>query len=1132
MLLAVLVVKLLFCGLLIGQERHQSKVGSQASRQPVNFFFCDFGWDGRFMAEGYITVDSRLEYNSKLGFGFTRKPNGQMKADPAQTLRSRVLMDGITAGKPAVLRVDLPNGTYEIKAYVPAMNKHPMYQRIPIANNGRQCIRANGVMVVDNSETLEAREIRTYTKRVDVTDGKMLVEFFSSIPGKNDIPCNGIEITPVGKKIGKKLKKTVAAKFNEKIYQLRRPKPAPKLKLSLQNAKWAGKPSLSLTLGQNETATQIGPHSVYKPRRGWGFTHLVPDRVKAWRAGDTEGLSWRNEFFYMHDEPELRIDVKPGLYEVTFHLGRPDRAVADQTISINEMPVVKAICTKSITPVKTIAPAIDGKLCIKVFAPEGRKVFLSQIDLRRISRQPWKLSKVGFPGSYRYMKQAGPAYHWDGEKITKVVPGKYLLRLKMGNIPRRDFYLNGAYKTSNLKCNKLVCEHIVKVDGKQFSVKMLDPSGPARVEKAELFALPGAEYFSVLRKSVETIPPVELRDVLVNKVTYRTLKPTVKSEVVLFNNTGLTQSGNLHLEIRNNAGRVIAKKTLPVQLAAFALGKYKKAFKLTLGHMQGLVLVAKLDIGGASWQQARAFDCTDNFVRNFRWGGYDVSRLIPREDKEVWARSQLPYYPYIAPIEGVGSAYRLYQNVLCSVNADECRGHSTPWEERKKPGLIQDGFAKSQGYYSMEKLAKTARLCKQRGIIPQSYLNAWGAHSILVEPNHPWVNRMPSDTEYHWYGWSYIMNSNPNINHPLSPAEKKLMRMKDHGAKNWADYMVSEAVMSARKLKFESFWWDNWSGMFCPYRWQDPKNLFDGVSPGDCNAYVLKNFLKKLNNPDFVVMANASELLREGPGWEGSRRFHGTKGMKPFYAVMKYANVFWLETPQKPTLDEQRLFFKRTLQRKHKHIDTIRSEPLVISWSNSGQPEYSKINLKPDLTHMYRQLLFETIATSDEMVDLLKAPRKYCNSFYAYPKAMKEHMRTYAFMTYNIDAYNLDGTEPAAGVKISSPTHQIKLEDDISSDALHVMVRYQPKLKRYLIHVFNYYGTTMDILKSRPRPMLQKNVELAIDGLNLKNPRAYSTSPDNEKWWRQQSLRLENGKIKLPQVDTYTLLVIQEKEKD
>ncbi|MCD4831141.1 MAG: hypothetical protein K8R02_04950 [Anaerohalosphaeraceae bacterium] len=613
---------------------------------------------------------------------------------------------------------------------------------------------------------------------------------------------------------------------------------------------------------------------------------------------------------------------------------------------------------------------------------------------------------------------------------------------------------------------------------------------------------------------------VFVKQLRIDKVTYQSLKSTVKLKAILQNPTVVAQEVNLEFRIEEPlTSRVLKSEKAKIALKPKIIGNATAELSITVPQMTGLlaaVIVTDTE-GNILDKGMRPFDVTDNIRRNFRYAGaaFDSTRKfnpniddVVRDHLAKRSDSTMTFFPEFAkksyftqkavaitPRDEAELVYQAFHNCALAFLPD-FRGHFTPWEEwgNSWPQSMY-GITFATAY--LDRLVNLNKALRNRGIMPEIWITIECFHHEYMDSRHPWIQRDTNGTPIVKHYNSYEMDRNLSVNHPLSPEEEAMMASYSHGAVNWIDYLVKEYVMVSKLIGCRSFWADN--------RASEEKGFIT----------MMERINKELGYRMFIKSNFNERICKDG-----------------------VTDTFWVETRIKNDMAEQMATMREVLGRE-------RDPGVTITWANDGnggpkQP-YSDdrnspkiVNNDPNMTHMYRQYLLESIAMDPNLIDVQNTPRNFTYRYGVFTEAFREHCRTWGFQTLYTHFFNSPDIELVNdSAKIVSITNcPASFDDALKAGTIHIRVTKRPAMKQTIIHLFNYVGTEATNLIKRPHPTKQEAVNVKFKLTNQTTiPVIYAVSPDNEKYDEvaKPLAKLNADTVEFDvSVDTYTLVVIQQ----
>jgi hypothetical protein len=190
----------------------------------------------------------------------------------------------------------------------------------------------------------------------------------------------------------------------------------------------------------------------------------------------------------------------------------------------------------------------------------------------------------------------------------------------------------------------------------------------------------------------------------------------------------------------------------------------------------------------------------------------------------------------------------------------------------------------------------------------------------------------------------------------------------------------------------------------------------------------------------------------------------------------------------------------------------------------------------PETTFMFRQLLFECIASDARLVGQQQWPRNAIEwRILNFPEAFRDHARSWGFQTLFSHVYNARDIRPyPAAAEIAITGAPATIENSVEDGKLHLVARSPlSEPDTIYLHLFNYTGSTMQILERRPRPTPQPTITLSLPVPGFaRDYQVQVFSPDFENYsdFLEPETACSGQQItfEVP-VDLYSLIVIRKK---
>jgi len=541
----------------------------------------------------------------------------------------------------------------------------------------------------------------------------------------------------------------------------------------------------------------------------------------------------------------------------------------------------------------------------------------------------------------------------------------------------------------------------------------------------------------------------------VDRVTYLTLSPDVGVTVTLNNQGPTSRDAILEcflLELtqyRHFASRVENIRLEPGQASRRFL------FPLRLNRMLGLLAVTRLvdpADGSVLAQDQRPFDVTNDLRTNFRYAGEtyaNVERRLPGTPLKGDGHTDMDFWEPIPvgcdPHEMIDRLRTNYQNVA-QVSIEGGRGYFTCWEDGsttwgKSAYLMNDFWLMSLG-----RIRYLYTEGPRNGVYMMPWTDHKGARQDYFGRDFPWIDKHNPEG---YYPGCWQMNLDPAYRHRLTPDEEKLARHPVHEADSWLVYAVDQLFRASVYYHTILMWWDNsYGGAHIPYTLDTLRKRWADERP---------------DAPPPVLMIN---------GFAG---YH--------------SDVIWIEYPLPLRMQD----YVRLLHRLVEERPEVKNGGATVSFgqvhpgTRTGQQQAisdpANVYNDPDTTFVYRQLLFECVSAEARLVYQQQWPRN-CLEYRIdrFPKAFKEHAKTWGFLTQFEHVYNSRDVMPyplAETVRVDDiPT---TCGNFIADDQLHIVSRSSMSNPDVIyLHLFNYRGTTAETYARRPRPIPQTNVTIHL----------------------------------------------------
>lgn len=591
----------------------------------------------------------------------------------------------------------------------------------------------------------------------------------------------------------------------------------------------------------------------------------------------------------------------------------------------------------------------------------------------------------------------------------------------------------------------------------------------------------------------------------VEKVTYLTLAPDVTVTLRLNNPSKQTAACAVEFEIVDLADdRVLAEFRETADLVP-GLNNQTATLPLRLSRMSGLLARARIRdaAGQLTGRASRPFDVTSDIRTNFRYAGETYAQTIAKpkpiplrgdgaDDLNFWD----PIPIGVGPEEMLDEFHACFQNVA-QVSIEEGRGHTTSWEDGRTTWTKSAYWMKDIFLFSLPHMEHLYREGPRRGIYMMPWCEHKGARQEYFAKDFPWIYH-PAPESYYPGCWQ--MNLDPEYRHKLTPEDERMARFNLHGAESWLEYAAEEIDLVVEKFETRLIWWDNsYGGAHIPYTLDMLRDMHADRRPA---------------TPPPAVMVN------------GEAGYH--------------SDIYWIEWGMPERMqDYVRLMHNIVAERPQ-----VKNGPATISFgqvhpgSRTGQQEAitdpANVYNDPRYTHIYRQLLFECVASEARLVYQQQWPRNCLEwRIKHFRDTFRDHAKTWGFLTMFEHVFNSRDVAPyplAESVRVTDVP--AAYGDEIEDGKVHVVARSpisQPDV--IYLHVFNYTGTTADTSKARPRPTPLDKVTIRMDTPGF--ARDYTVrafSPDFAEYddavtpeRTHQSNHLE---FSVP-VDTYTLVIVK-----
>lgn len=586
----------------------------------------------------------------------------------------------------------------------------------------------------------------------------------------------------------------------------------------------------------------------------------------------------------------------------------------------------------------------------------------------------------------------------------------------------------------------------------------------------------------------------EITRILTDKVTYRSLEPTVNVTVVLDDSYNPEPDSKLSVQIVDplNA-KVLGSSVLALDSEASEKG-IEASFALKLTQMSGLLAKATVHRKGRTIGYGeRPFDITDDITRNWRWGqnseapfigyNYKISKaFVDWVDRKVTVQRE------------VELRYENFLNSIFYVSRIH-RGHYTPWEEYGDKWDCSAYKLFRCATMSFDRLKLAGTLAARMGILGQIWVDSKGYYKTAMKSDHPWIRSQSGGI-----GPCYAMNEDPNINSPLTSEQELLFDARTHGARNWCDFMAKEIITAVNDIDIQSIWYDN----------------VGSGNPG--REYIIKTVKNSLGSksPLFMVNTNYKKLRPE---------------------LANIIDVAWVEWWTPDTISDIKTMYRQYLAWNRASADNPDyPEHISVFWSDLFPQQrgsvWSKqrVNNDHDQTHVFRQSLFEAVTTDPDIIGMVNYPRPLETRQFHNPQTFIKHRRTWGFLTLYNHYYNSKDI-------VNLPAHEFvkiqdvkaSFDDSVWADTVHIVVCKRQATNQMIIHLFNYMGTTPGIYQKRPRPRYLSDLRISVKPLS-KPSMLRMVSPDYDLYDKVVCPKVvseQNGLINLSiPLDTYSMIIV------
>ena len=585
-----------------------------------------------------------------------------------------------------------------------------------------------------------------------------------------------------------------------------------------------------------------------------------------------------------------------------------------------------------------------------------------------------------------------------------------------------------------------------------------------------------------------------------DKVTYRSLNPevTIKSNI---KNASMSKRKVIveFAVLEPITFKKLASDETNIELPPKIFRNIQATLTCNVEKMTGLLarVLVKDSKDNVLGKAMRPFDVTDDLRRNFRYAGGACYSVFEPLDNTIESCAGKYENNTFTPKEEVELVYDSFHNCAHGFTM-EYRGHFTPWEESGDNWPLSL-YGKKHSIMHLQRLKDLNEKMQEYGILSEVWMTIARFRKEYMEPSHPWIKRdvdgQPVIKRYD----SYEMNRDLNVCRQLTPDQEQMMACYSHGAVNWIDYLVREYVILGKHIGFKCMWADNHA------------TRTDEFIP-------MINMVEKELGYDIFIKSNCNERI-------------GKDGI---------TDNFWIETKIENEMTDQIKTMLRVLSTK-------RDDGVTLTWTNShaGGPKepYGKnngspklINNDPNMTHMYRQYLFESISLHPDLVHVQNTPRDFTERYAIHKDAFREHCKTWGFQTLYTQMFNSPDIDTVldSSVIVQIKGNKVSYDDTPEADSIHIRMASRPLLGQTIIHLFNYLGTETTNLIKRPSPRKHDSVTITVklkDAEGKPVESVCAVSPDSEQYDDVYKPRIEMNKETLEcgvPIDTYTLIVIQQ----
>lgn len=606
-------------------------------------------------------------------------------------------------------------------------------------------------------------------------------------------------------------------------------------------------------------------------------------------------------------------------------------------------------------------------------------------------------------------------------------------------------------------------------------------------------------------KAIKQNPPV-IESFQTDKVTYLTLSPDVQLSLAIQCPASASGEFIFEADIVDMAMNHVLAAGSKTQKLLEGSNHVTGSIQLHLSQMTGLLAQVRVidpNSGETLARAERPFDVTSDIRTNFRYAGETYAQTIAKpkpipmrgdgaDDLNFWD----PIPIGVGPQEMLDEFYNHFQNVA-QVSIEEGRGHTTSWEDGRTTWTKSAYWMKDIFLFSLPRMEYLYDEGPRRGIYMMPWCEHKGARQEYFAKDFPWIYH-PNPESYYPGCWQ--MNLDPEYRHPLTPDEKKMARFNLHGAESWLEYAAEEIDLVVDKFDTRLIWWDNsYGGAHIPYTLDMLRNMHADRRP---------------NVPPPTVMVN------------GEAGYH--------------SDIYWIEWGMPERMqDYVRLMHNLVAERPQ-----VKNGPATISFgqvhpgSKTGQQEAitdpANVYNDPRYTHIYRQLLFECVASEAKLVYQQQWPRNCLEwRIKHFPETFREHAKTWGFLTMLAHVYN---SRDVAPYPLTDSVRAVNVpaaySDDIEDGKIHIVARSpvsQPET--IYLHIFNYTGTTADTSKARPAPEPLDSVTIRMDTPGFaRDYTVRALSPDFENYSDtvepERTHESNHLEFSVP-VNTYTLVIVK-----